>query len=234
MLKIEANSYITSDLHMVHRNIIKYCDRPYEMTPEGIAQMKEDLLSQFDKLPEECVVWNLGDLYDTRPDHSLDQVRRDVKRMKGPAGKRKLYLVLGNHDCCKHNRSKINFYYSAGFDKVYDSPVIVNDNFIFSHEPVYIKPGSNFINLYGHTHDEDICKPENLNTAGYSNYFMYDWDNWGMISRVYRKEGKEPPDREQYLKFPEKGVLPENYYNVCWDYRHEILNLNKIISSYNK
>jgi calcineurin-like phosphoesterase family protein len=194
------------------------------MTPEGIAQMKEDLLSQFDKLPEECVVWNLGDLYDTRPDHSLDEVRRDVKRMKGPAGKRKLYLVLGNHDCCKHKRSRINFYYAAGFDKVYDSPIIVNDKFIFSHEPVYIKPGSDFINVYGHTHDIPID----------TSYFTKDFDNWAMIARVCRKDGLPEPKIEDFIKWPEKVVEMDNYYNVCWDYRHEILNLNKIISSYNK
>lgn len=202
------------------------------MTPEGIDKMKEDLLSMYDKLPADCTVWNLGDLYDTKPDHSLDQVRRDVKRMKGPEGKRKLILILGNHDCCKHKRSRLEFYYAAGFDKVYDSPIIVNDRFIFSHEPVYIKPGSNFINIYGHTHDEDICKSENINSEGLSNYFMYDWDNWSMISKVYRKEGKEPPDKELYLKYPERGISPKNYFNVCWDMHHRMLSLNKIITNF--
>lgn len=195
--------------------------------------MKEDLLSNFDKLPDDCVIWNLGDLYDTRDDHSLEQVSADVQRMKGPNGKRKLYLVLGNHDTCKGTyKSRLKFYYAAGFDKVYDSPIIVNDKFILSHEPVYIKPGSNFINFYGHTHDEDICKPENINEAGYSNYFMYDWDNWAMISRVYRKEGKEPPDKAQFLKFPNRGIDPNNYYNVCWDLRHNILLFSDIIKGF--
>jgi predicted phosphodiesterase len=142
-----------------------------------------------------------------------------------------IYLVLGNHDVCRLSSSRIKFYYEAGFDKVYDSPIIVNDKFILSHEPVYIAPGSNFINIYGHTHDEDICKPDNINNEGLSNYFMYDWDNWAMISKVYRKEGKEPPDKEQFLKYPERGVSPVNYYNVCWDMHNKILSFNDIITN---
>jgi calcineurin-like phosphoesterase family protein len=230
MIKISDNTFIISDLHLTHKNIIKYCNRQYDLSPDGVAKMKEDLLSEFDKLPTTCTVWNLGDLFDTKP-HSLAEAKEVVKRMKGPKGLRKLYLVLGNHDVCRLSSSRIKFYYEAGFDKVYDSPIIVNDKFILSHEPVYIAPGSNFINIYGHTHDEDICKPDNINNEGLSNYFMYDWDNWAMISKVYRKEGKEPPDKEQFLKYPERGVSPVNYYNVCWDMHNKILSFNDIITN---
>ena len=229
MLKISNNTFLISDLHTDHLNIIKYCDRPYELTPEGVAQMKEDLLSEFDKLPTTCDVWNLGDLFDTKP-HTLNEAKELVNRMKGPKKLRKLYLILGNHDICREKgKSRIQFYYDAGFDKVYDSPVIVEDKFILSHEPVYITPDSNFINIYGHTHNEDICKLENINKDGFSTYFMYDWDNWAMISKCYRKEGKEPPDKEQFLKFPEKRISPENYINACWDFNHKILDFNKIV-----
>ena len=41
--------YITSDLHLEHRNIIKYCNRPYEFSWEDVARMNEDILKQFSK-----------------------------------------------------------------------------------------------------------------------------------------------------------------------------------------
>ena len=46
--------YITSDLHYHHRNILKYCNRPYEFSSEGVAKMNEDILKQFDELPVGC------------------------------------------------------------------------------------------------------------------------------------------------------------------------------------
>ena len=57
--------FITSDLHwknFYHRNIIKYCNRHYELSLEGIAKMNEDILKQFDELPEESTILNLGDI----------------------------------------------------------------------------------------------------------------------------------------------------------------------------
>lgn len=223
MIKIKNNTFITSDLHLTHLNIIKYCDRPYDLTPNGVSQMKEDLLSEFDKLPDICEIWNLGDLYDTKDSHSLDEVKADVARMKGPKGTRKLYLILGNHDCCKRGcNSRISFYYAAGFDKVYDTPVIINDNLILSHEPVYIKPESNFVNIYGHTHDIPIDE----------GYFTKDFDNWAMIAKVCRKDGLKEPDINDFIKWPEKIVDLKNYYNVCWDYRHKILDFNEVVKSF--
>jgi len=222
MIKISDNTFIISDLHLSHKNIIRYCNRPYEQSPEGVAKMKEDLLSEFDKLPTTCTVWNLGDLFDTKP-HSLAEAKEVVKRMKGPKGLRKLYLVLGNHDVCRLSSSRIKFYYEAGFDKVYDSPIIVNDKFILSHEPVYIAPGSNFINIYGHTHDIPID----------TGYFTKDFDNWAMIARVCRKDGLPEPKIEDYIKWPEKVVNLNNYFNVCWDYTHKILDFNQVIKAFN-
>lgn len=222
MIKISDNTFIISDLHLTHKNIIKYCNRQYDLSPEGVAKMKEDLLSEFDKLPTTCAVWNLGDLFDTKP-HSLAEAKEVVKRMKGPKGLRKLYLVLGNHDVCRLSNSRIKFYYEAGFDKVYDSPIIVNEKFILSHEPVYIAPGSNFINIYGHTHDIPID----------TGYFTKDFDNWAMIARVCRKDGLPEPKIEDYIKWPEKVVNLNNYFNVCWDYTHKILDFNQVIKTFN-
>lgn len=236
MIKLKCKSYICSDLHFFHRNIIKFCGRPYDVENiknsdfkhETILRMNEDILKEFDKLPEECEIWNNGDLFfagdSSKKDllECYDDLKAIVQRMKGPTGKRKLNIILGNHDnMYRKDESRIMFYYSLGFDKVYDTPIIIEDKFILSHEPVYISPANNFVNLYGHTHDLDIKE----------DYFCYDYDNYALIKRISKQEGIEPPPIE--LKWPERKVVLEKYYNVCWDKNHTILNLNDLIKSFN-
>ena len=234
MIKLNRKTYIVSDLHAFHVNIVRYCARPYNVSDlknkdflnEEILKMNEDIMKEFDALPEECDIYNNGDLFFVGDENRkkflnscLDEMKAIVKRMKGPTGKRKLILILGNHDNFHlPNESRIKFYYDLGFDKVYDTPIIIEDNFILSHEPVYISPANNFINLYGHVHDLDIDEK----------YFCYDYDNYAMITRVAKQEGIEPPPIE--LKWPERKVLLSKYLNVCWDKNHKILDLNEIIS----
>ena len=234
MIKLSRKTYIVSDNHFFHTNIIRYCARPYNVSElknkdflnEEILKMNEDIMKEFDALPEECDIYNNGDLFFVGDENRkkflnscLDEMKAMVKRMKGPTGKRKLFLILGNHDNFHlPNESRIKFYYDLGFDKVYDTPIIIEDNFILSHEPVYISPANNFINLYGHVHDLDI-KEE---------YFCYDYDNYAMITRIAKQEGIEPPPIE--LKWPGRKIILSKYLNVCWDKNHKILDLNEIIS----
>ena len=234
MIKLNRKAYIVSDLHAFHVNIVRYCARPYNVSDlknkdflnEEILKMNEDIMKEFDALPEECDIYNNGDLFFVGDENKkkflnscLDEMKAMVKRMKGPTGKRRLFLILGNHDNFHlPNESRIKFYYDLGFDKVYDTPIIIEDNFILSHEPVYISPANNFINLYGHVHDLDIEE----------NYFCYDYDNYAMITRVAKQEGVEPPPIE--LKWPGRKIILSKYLNVCWDKNHKILNLNEIIS----
>jgi calcineurin-like phosphoesterase family protein len=61
----------------------------------------------------------------------------------------KKYLVRGNHDT-----ESDEFYISeCGFAKVYDHPIIVDDFWIFSHEPMYINKYFPYANIFGHVHD---------------------------------------------------------------------------------
>lgn len=218
--------YITSDLHFFHKKIALYCDRPYDLNdPDMLSKMNEDLLKHFDKLPDEndVVVWNLGDVFFGK---DLDKVGVDglkeiVSRMKGK--NRKLHLVLGNHDkqILRMRRSfkaksLVAFFESIGFDKVYDIPVVVDNEVILSHEPVYLSKGSNFKNIYGHTH----------NTTVDSQYFTKDLENWAMEARAYRKNGLEPP--EPKIVWPEKEIDVSMYYNVCIDYHNKILRLENV------
>ena len=82
--------YITSDLHLYHKNIIEYCNRPFD----DCLKMTEFLLKKFDELPEDCLIWNFGDVYlNWSIEHS--RIMNDVMRMKK---NRRMCLILGNQD----------------------------------------------------------------------------------------------------------------------------------------
>ena len=56
---------------------------------------------------------------------------------------------MGNHD--GYNIKK---YYEAGFEKVYDKPIIYQDFFfILSHKPLYITENMPYVNIFGHVHN---------------------------------------------------------------------------------
>lgn len=217
MLKRTRQTFITSDTHFGHSNIIKYCKRPY--TVEGgnrnpanvpeVQRMNEDILKMFDRLPADCDIWHLGDFWflGVNPkvfssDELILNIENAVKRIKQNG--RRIFLVLGNHDSGRlNNGSHIDYYLDRGFDNVYDSPVILEDKWILSHEPVWIEPGSHFVNLYGHTHD--LVIPED--------YFCYEQENYAKDVR----DGIVPE-----MKWPERKTDLNNYRNVCLDHLHGI------------
>ena len=148
------NKFIISDLHFWHKNIIKYCNRPYPCEASSLPFMNEDILKQFDDLPEGSVVINLGDLL-VNSSKTFDDLKQLVERMK--FNNKKLLLVMGNHDrelsrfLRKQSfNSSYKMFLEAGFDRVYDKPFYM-DGIIFSHEPVFLNNGMK--NCHGHIHD---------------------------------------------------------------------------------
>ena len=79
--------FFTADLHFGHKNIIRYCDRPFK----DVAQMNSTLIKNYNEVvrPDDtCYI--LGDL--AMGINSLE-LTKYIRRMNG----RKI-LILGNHD----------------------------------------------------------------------------------------------------------------------------------------
>lgn len=75
--------YFTSDTHFGHKNIIKYCSRPFTDTKE----MDEVMVARWNKnVGVDDEVYHLGDF----ALHPMPEIR---KRLSG-----KIYLIRGNHD----------------------------------------------------------------------------------------------------------------------------------------
>lgn len=219
-------TYITSDLHFYHTNIIKYCNRPYSEDNEGLSKMNEDMLAAFDALPEGSTIINNGDIC-LNSDVTFEDLKFLVSRMK--YNNKKLWIILGNHDrdIFKYIKGQsfdnpIDFFTELGFDRIEEFPIFLpQNNLLLSHEPIYLKPGTNIINVHGHTHHCPIDE----------NYFNRDCDNWKMME-IVKKEGvskQKVIEIDTSIKPYGKEVDLKNYVNVCWDYTNKIIPLRGII-----
>lgn len=150
--------FVTSDLHLYHTNIIKYCGRPFDFSPNGCAEMNEFLLKKFDALPDDCLIWNFGDIFVNRHIEEA-RIMNDIMRMKK---NRKMILILGNHDFQTKKtpfKTYIEFFEHLGFDKVFKGPLLCG-NMVLSHEPVFLDPKTDggLFNIHGHTHDKFVTE----------------------------------------------------------------------------
>lgn len=129
-------TFIISDTHFGHENIICYCNRPFVTVEEMDRQLIERWNSVVRK---DDVVYHLSDF----ALGNIDKVAGYRSKLNG-----RIFLVTGNHD--GYNIKK---YYEAGFDKVYDKPIIYQDFFILSHTPMFITENMPYANIFGHVHN---------------------------------------------------------------------------------
>ena len=79
--------FFTSDLHLHHKNIMRYCNRPFP----SVEEMDEAIINNWNKtVADEDTVYVLGDWVWT---FSIGKCAETLKKLKG-----KKYLILGNHD----------------------------------------------------------------------------------------------------------------------------------------
>lgn len=79
--------WFTSDLHFGHRNVIAYCDRPYN----SVTEMNEKLIEQWNsQVSPEDEVYFLGDFGINKKKCTELEL---VQKLNG-----KKYIILGNHD----------------------------------------------------------------------------------------------------------------------------------------
>lgn len=87
--------YFSSDHHFDHKNIIKYCDRPFA----SIEEMNKTLITYWNEtVTPEDEVYYLGDF-----SLSTKAAENYTKRLNG-----KKYLIPGNHDRCHSSNFKLD------------------------------------------------------------------------------------------------------------------------------
>ena len=155
-------TFIVSDTHFYHKNIIKYCNRPYT----DVNEMNKALIDNWNStVGVNDTVYHLGDFSFidwnlckqnniARSDSRAYTFNHVVKQLNG-----KIILLLGNHDVKYPNEIE----QLEGFEKIIVSHTyhlnIGNDTIYLSHEPLpdYIFEGmdnkNSIYNLHGHIHD---------------------------------------------------------------------------------
>lgn len=134
--------WITSDLHLGHTNIIKYCSesRPFVSSEE----MDEKIISNWNSVidPEDCV-YILGDVAFC----NAEEASHKLNRMNGTK-----VLIAGNHD---HKlKSQHTFVNCFSFVTDYMETNFEGSNLILFHYPIesWNRMSYGSIMLHGHKH----------------------------------------------------------------------------------
>ncbi len=133
--------YLIADTHFGDEKIIRYENRPFEDAEE----MENVLTGNWNaRVGEEDLVYILGDF----AEGSKETVSRLCKQLNG-----KKILVMGNHDV-----ERPEWYRECGFEQAVPWPIILENFWILSHEPLYINENMPYANLFGHVHRNVIYK----------------------------------------------------------------------------
>lgn len=104
-------TWFTSDLHLGHRNILEYCNRPWS----DVAEMNRGLIDGWNALvaPDDTV-FVLGDF-------AMGTIAETLPLASELVGRK--VLVAGNHDRCWHGHGRraqgwTERYLDAGFDEI--------------------------------------------------------------------------------------------------------------------
>ena len=134
----EPKIFLIGDCHFGHRNIIKYCNRPFA----DVEDMTEKLIKNWNSaVGANDIVYVVGDF-------ALCSKQKIIEIGQRLNGRKR--LILGNHD-----QASINTYREAGFEFIYNHHIVLDDFFIVSHAPlVGISENYPFANIFAHVHDD--------------------------------------------------------------------------------
>ena len=124
-------TWIITDTHFWHHNIIKYCDRPKDHN-ERMIQAWCDMVQ-----PEDEII-HLGDVIFGSKKSGLVDLLASLPGIK--------HHIRGNHD-----KKSPDYYVDSGFTT--SANFFVRDQIYFSHRPEQVlRPGCK-INIHGHVHN---------------------------------------------------------------------------------
>ena len=127
--------YFYGDPHFGDADIMRYENRKFM----SVKDMDSELIRYYNEtVTDDDEVIFTGDL-------GADGYEKDILDILH--GKK--HLLKGNHDT-KENSEYRNF----GFIEVYDHPIILEDFWIVSHEPMYVTLSSPYANIFAHVHGD--------------------------------------------------------------------------------
>lgn len=130
--------FFTSDHHFGHKNIIDFESRPFV----DVEEMNRIMIENWNSVVGiQDTVFHLGDFSFLNQEKTKDI----VSRLNGYK-----HLIMGNHD---RGRTR-SWWLNVGFDEVSEYPILYNDFFFLSHEPMYMNKHMPYVNVHGHIHGQ--------------------------------------------------------------------------------
>jgi len=161
--------WVISDTHFFHKNIINYCQRPWD----HVHEMNEGLIERWNESVKDGELVILAGDVALAPSSLRQELKGILQRLNG----RKI-LVKGNHD------GPADFYLDSGFESVTDHVVI--DKVLITHYPPVgdengcrktlnlIKQYDSDFVVHGHQHSE--------HGGGYLFNVCVDINDWRPVS----------------------------------------------------
>lgn len=137
--------FFTADLHLFHKNIIKYCERPFK----DVAEMNDTIRDRWNaKVSKDDEVYIVGDVGFAHPDLLISF----LESLNGTK-----YLIRGNHDKRMQSKLKDCFawvkdYYALKIDDpdaIHDKQVLILCHYALR---VWDRKHYGTWHLYGHSH----------------------------------------------------------------------------------
>lgn len=131
-----SKQFFIADTHFGHKNIIEYENRPFN----SINDMDNVIIENWNKTVKDTdYIYILGDF-------ALSNKNRIIELIKILNGYK--VFILGNHD----KDYSYSWWNTVGLDMVCAYPIIINEWFILSHEPIYVNTNMPYVNIFGHVH----------------------------------------------------------------------------------
>lgn len=147
---MKYNTFLISDLHFYHENVIRFDGRPYKT----VEEMNQSLIDNWNSVVKpNDVVYNLGDMF---MKCTPEQAEAILKQLNG-----RIRYIFGNHEAVFEMKPELLNYFESA--KHYDKVQIVGKdgkmwNCILSHYPIASFEGQrrkNTIHVYGHVHNSE-------------------------------------------------------------------------------
>ena len=140
-----SHLFFTSDTHFSHKNIIRFCDRPFET----IEEMDEAMVEAWNnKVGPDDTVFHLGDVC-----WGGSENWKVLDRLNGH-----IHLIVGNHDVKNLRQSYMKHFESISFQK----QIVVEGRSIYlNHYPLltwgglYRDDADKVWQLFGHVHSQE-------------------------------------------------------------------------------
>lgn len=171
--------WVSSDLHFFHKNVIKFCNRPYNT----VEEMNEGIIKNFNSVIQpNDTLYLLGDISFSNAVKAVDV----LNRLNGHK-----HLIIGNHDTKLVKDIRVMEVFSS--ISHYKEMKVGKSNVVMMHYPIYSWNRKHYgsIHLFGHLHGNNVDLGEGrYKDVGVDTNNMMPYNLYNLVEEMERKPYK--------------------------------------------